>query len=458
MNLKSKSFLMLLSFLLSTGSLSYRLQADDLTEKIPLTMGNLQGHKNLYNEGWFVVTSSKEALEYAYKQSYTSSSQVWQKIAIDLKERKIKFKEAKLADTKRNEETSQQMKASMESYARTIDEGLEQDRLKLKDKSRDSIRQAYESFVLGYVQLQERTAADVKELKAINGNFFSNLKDDFSNYYEIVSDIDRQSESKLIAAWQKSFLLAGEEFEKEYKESGVQSNSIAALWSLAKGYSKATYYAVLKPSAATTVGAFGAGYKLTERVIMNTGRSFFYASSIGYKVVSPTIEAGYLSALSLVSWSGEKLTHGTQVGLFAFNQVAVASSQPVYSTGKWLVSTTVNTADYAAASTYDMVSGASQIAVNQVKAGAVLGYNALTALPTQTLLACMNSVVFLAWDGPKLAIYSLKGEVNGVPVQELPVGTILDKEKAEKLNLRVEKISDEPKLIEAVIESPKEDH
>lgn len=34
-----------------------------------MTMGNLRGHKILYNEGWYVVTSSKKALSYAFERS-----------------------------------------------------------------------------------------------------------------------------------------------------------------------------------------------------------------------------------------------------------------------------------------------------------------------------------------------------------------------------------------------------
>jgi len=40
---------------------------------IPLTMGNLRGHKMVYNEGWYVVTSSRKAFDFAKEHSIIRS-------------------------------------------------------------------------------------------------------------------------------------------------------------------------------------------------------------------------------------------------------------------------------------------------------------------------------------------------------------------------------------------------
>jgi hypothetical protein len=44
-----------------------------VVDVIPLTVANLRGHKMLYNEGWYVVTSSSKALDYAKEKSLVSS-------------------------------------------------------------------------------------------------------------------------------------------------------------------------------------------------------------------------------------------------------------------------------------------------------------------------------------------------------------------------------------------------
>ena len=40
---------------------------------IPFTMANLRGHKMVYNEGWYIVTSSRKALEFAKDHSLVMS-------------------------------------------------------------------------------------------------------------------------------------------------------------------------------------------------------------------------------------------------------------------------------------------------------------------------------------------------------------------------------------------------
>lgn len=45
-----------------------------LDDILPLTAANLRGHKMLYDEGWFIVTSSRNALTYAKNTSVFSSA------------------------------------------------------------------------------------------------------------------------------------------------------------------------------------------------------------------------------------------------------------------------------------------------------------------------------------------------------------------------------------------------
>jgi len=113
---------------------------------------------------------------------------------------------------------------------------------------------------------------------------------------------------------------------------------------------------------------------------------------------------------------------------------------------------------YGALVTYDAVAGTTKVFVNQVKSGVVLGYNALTAIPSQLLLGTVNSAVFLFWDGPRLTIATLKGEVDykGQTLQPgaLPVGSVIDLKTLSQENPgQLHIITDDPQVIENVLES-----
>ena len=57
-------------------------QSQTLEDVIPLTSANLRGHKMLYDEGWYVITSSKKSLEYAKEKSIRSSSSAIQEASL----------------------------------------------------------------------------------------------------------------------------------------------------------------------------------------------------------------------------------------------------------------------------------------------------------------------------------------------------------------------------------------
>lgn len=78
----------LISVLVLHNSIAWAIE---LKEVIPVTAQNLQGHKHLYNEGWFVVTSSKEALDYVFKQNPENSAQIWNRLKEEIKKNKNKF-------------------------------------------------------------------------------------------------------------------------------------------------------------------------------------------------------------------------------------------------------------------------------------------------------------------------------------------------------------------------------
>jgi len=140
------------------------------------------------------------------------------------------------------------------------------------------------------------------------------------------------------------------------------------------------------------------------------------------------------------------------------NQVGTTVAAPAAGVTQGVVTSTADTLMYGALVTYDAVAGTTKVFVNQVKSGVVLGYNALTAIPSQLLLGTVNSAVFLFWDGPRLTIATLKGEVDykGQSLQPgaLPVGSVIDLKTLSQENPgQLKTITDDPQVIENVLES-----
>jgi hypothetical protein len=113
------------------------------------------------------------------------------------------------------------------------------------------------------------------------------------------------------------------------------------------------------------------------------------------------------------------------------------------------------------------VKGATKVVINQAASGIVLGYNALTAIPTHTLLGVADTAVFLAWDGPRLVIAAASGRIRigkdsgteeSYSIGDLPVGTVVDLKKFESTDgVKVEILSTDNAVIKEVLEKIPED-
>jgi len=94
--------------------------------------------------------------------------------------------------------------------------------------------------------------------------------------------------------------------------------------------------------------------------------------------------------------------------------------------------------------------------INQASSGVVLGYNALTAIPTHLVMGVEDMAVFLAWDGPRLVIAKAGGKLktggkDQPTLGDLPVGTVVDLEKLEQSQgIKTEVISTDPPVIRDV--------
>jgi hypothetical protein len=448
---------------------------------IPLTMGNLRGHKMLYNEGWYVVTSSRKAMDFAKKHSLTRSRDALADAAASAAGRSKDYTANVASD----------VKGAVAGGKRVVATGTELtgDILKATHRagkaeltySSEAFHKAGESFIQGNLSLGKRTAEDRKELAALPGNYFTSLKDDFSNIWELTSAANDKFAGKIENGWDKAFDKAASEFKKEYDRSGESKNTLTALGPILYGYLKSLYHGIVAPSSKTIVktgtsavtyaGAYGVFLPVAStavvagRTVQSVGLTFYYTGKTGVKIVSPTVESGLLAGMSVLSLSAVPVTYAAGGTLGAVNQVAFTAAGPVAGAAQGVATTTIDTAAYVGLVTYDGVKGATKVVINQASSGVVLGYNALTAVPTHVVMAVEDTAVFLAWDGPRLVIAAASGKLktgsegkDQPTLGDLPVGTVVDMKKLEQSQgTKVEVLSTDPAVIRGVLERLPED-
>lgn len=446
-------------------------------EIISLTEANLRGHQSLYREGWFVVSSTEKAFAYAKEHSITSSGQAMSRAIADTSGHSTEYRK-NLVDAG---------KGGVQTGAQVFSGGTELSKKELAltgslvasewDYGSRNLSLAWERFAKGNMTLTQRTEEDRQALVAVPGGWFNHLQSDFRNLHELTDKVRNATSTHIKGRWGEAYGEAQKDFNQSYRQSGTRGNAISGLGDLMVGYVKVLYSGLVKPASRTVVQ----GAELTTRGITNivflpvaglfivsgrtiesTGLSLYYTTSMGVKLVSPTVEGGLLTGLSMLSYGTIPATATIGGAVGVANQVAVTTAAPVAGAGKAVAVGAAETGVYAAQVSYDLLKGVTRVTMNQAQSGIALGYNALTALPTQMLLGTANSVVFLAYDGPRLVVASAKGEVqwsdkNGekasIPVQSLPVGSVVDLNALSKEpGVQVQVISDDPEVVQKVLE------
>lgn len=447
-----------------------------LEDVIPLTMGNLRGHKMVYNEGWYIVTSSRKALDFAREHSISRSRDALREAAADAAGRGKGYAANIASDVKGAADGTRRVWATGTELSGDI---LRTTRRAAKAEfayASETFRKAGESFIQGNLSLGKRTAEDRKELAALPGNYYANLKDDFSNIWELTSSANDAFAGKIEAGWDKAFDRAASEFRKEYDRSGESRNTLTALGPILSGYLKSIYHGIVAPSSRTIVktgasavtyaGAYGVFLPVAStsvvagRTIQSVGLTLYYTGKTGVKIVSPTVEGGLLAGMSVLSLSTVPVTYAVGGTLGAVNQVAFIAAGPAVGAAQATATTAVDTAAYVGLVAYDGVKGTTKVVINQAASGIVLGYNALTAVPAHLVMGAVD-VVVLAWEGPRLVIAAASGKIgsgadagaDGATLGDLPVGTVVDLKKLEQSQgIKATVISTDPAVIRDVLE------
>ena len=307
---------------------------------IPLTMGNMRGHKMLYNEGWYLVTSSSKAFEYARDHSLTSSRMALEASSsrCSTAERRVRNNpEDRCPGIDPDRDHTGQGRHGTERRDPLRYPCARQGTIAYADKS---FRKAMDSVVRGNLTIAKRTEAERQELANLPGKYFQDLKQDFSNIYDLAAQARRRFSGKIEPAWEASFERAGREFRTEYERSGNEQNTLMALGPILAGYLKSFYYGLAKPASKTIVKTTVAGVKyavflpvtatavVAGRTVQAVGLTVFYTGKTGIKIVSPTVESGILSGLSLLSLGTVPVTYAAGGSIGAINQVAFSTVGP----------------------------------------------------------------------------------------------------------------------------------
>ncbi|MDH5392293.1 MAG: hypothetical protein OEY11_03800 [Gammaproteobacteria bacterium] len=467
---KSITLLLIIVSLLSCSSAHVK-EKKDVEDIIPLTMANMRGHQALYNEGYFVITSSKEALEYAKEKSVVSSRQAVLSAVSSIASRNSQFASAIKSDVSDSVELSAQTFSQGTRLTRKIFSQTNKISTMQIDYGRKNLSKAWHSLIKGNLYIGKRTQETREALLSQPGNYFKNLNDDFSNIYDLTADMQIDFAQRIGDTWSGAFSKASQSFSDEYEASGQSNNAIGGLFHIIKGYMKGLYQGLFKPVANTAADTVSAGARgvaqvaflptatvvsVAGRTVQAIGTTVYYSGKLGVEVISPTIEAGFLSGLSMLSLGTVPLTYVTGAAIGSVNQVAFTTAAPVVGVASAAVTSAVDTGKYVAFVSYDAIAGTTKVVINQASAGVVLGYNALLAIPTHLILGVFDSAVFLAYDGPRLVIASAKGEIGNASserIDSLPVGSVVDLNALKQKGIDVKIVSDDAAVIKNVVEA-----
>lgn len=446
-------------------------EKNNIQDVIPMTVANIEGQKNLYKEGWFIITSSEKAINYAKEQSIDSSFQAIQKASKTIAERSNNYLEdlsQNVTDSKKTSTTVYQAGSELTDTILDKTHTIAQDEWSY---SKNKAAEAWQSFISGYVYLGTSSQESLNEIKKLPGNYSDKIYQEHSEMWSSLKAFHKQNNPQILAQWDDALESAEIEFKNAYIDSGDENNSMSGLWTLLTGYVSGAYKGIIKPAigsswqvskySATIAGEavflpLSSSYILTKNTVQSAGLAVYYTGKTAIEVISPTLKGGYLTSLSILSSGAVPLTYVTGTSIGMVNQVGTYIAAPVAGATEAAAKTASDTLQYGALVTYDAFKGSTKVFVNQMKSGVVLGYNALTALPSQLLLGSVNTAIFLVWDGPRLTLASLRGEIHykGEVLNpgSIPVGSVIDLKELQAENPgKLEVLSDDPNLIDKVL-------
>ena len=427
----------------------------------PLTANALGERINIHEKGWYIIPSSKKSTKTVIENGAMSFRTAKAMVFVSMKERAEKYP-GNLGDTmKMIRSLGKNEEKALYQFSKDIYEGTFALAKREVEQSGELFKESGNSFVIGYISLGDMEKKDREEIFSTIKEFNKDRMQNYSSISELFKDVSVKNGETISKAWSGAYKRAVLAYSKEYEESGTKSNTLVALWDIFQGYTVAMKELAFAPVSTTVVDsgkiiaingvAVPVAYVATflNQTIVTTGLVIYYPTKLGYRVVSPTLEAGFLSSMGVLSATATAPTivGGTAVG--AFNQVATFTGvESTRATGA-VAGAAYETGATATGMIYDFSKGSTQSVYYALKSGVVLSYAALTVIPTHLLLTVPDATIFLAWDGPRLVIASVKGNYKGF--ESLPVGSVVDLEEARKQG-KVEILTDDQTIVKKVLE------
>ncbi len=449
-----------------------------------------RGHEALWNEGWSYVSSSRDAINYARDHAITSSGQALSQAFKDAGRNTAAYGDGLKSAAKAGVQTGTDVYRAGSGLTDAEWDATGKLARKELDVAGATLGLAGATLLRGYITLSERTHEDWEALRAVP--WYKNFTaDEFRNLNRHLTDaFDHDVSPHIEAGWGRAYDEAVAEFDAAYEQSGTRDNPISGSLDMLAGWGRVLYSGLAKPAArsarrgaqATGEGALVLAEGATKAVFLptaavfiaagdtieSTGLSLYYLTSMGVKVASPTVESGFLAALSLASYASVPVTAGAGYAAGAVNQIVVDVAAPTAGAARAVAAGAAHTGAYAVQVTYDLGKGTTRVAMNMVQSGVVLGYNVLTALPAQLFQAGVIDVVFLGLTASgRLELVGASGNVEvpgkdgakvSVPLRSLPVGGVVDLDALKKEpGVKLQVLSDDPQVTRKALEKLPDD-
>ncbi len=432
----------------------------------PLTANALGARRNLNEHGWLMIPPGTKSIEEVFESGRMSSKVAKAMIFGKMKNRTTELpsdiektvltinehsKDFRSAGTQNSVEI---FKFSYELAAREW------------ELSKDLNEKAANRFIEGYMFLGDRDAEDRSQLLSAWREVDKERSTISKNLNDLFIDTVWKNQNKLTDVWRNSFNRSVKGFVEEYEDSGKRENTLLAMWDIFQGYTVAVKEILISPiyNSTTAVGetlVVNGVYvpvshlaTFSGQALITSGMVVYYPTKLGYRIVSPSLEAGFLGTMGLATLSSTAPTIVGGSGISAFNQVTTMAAgyggETVAQTG----GVTYESTAYVTGLVYDFGTGTAESTVYALKSGVILSYTALTVIPAHLLLSVPDATVFIAYDGPRVVIAAVRGNYSGY--DDLPTGTIINLEKAKK-DGKVQVLSTDRELIKKVIQAEIQD-
>ena len=322
------SFFKYFTFVLCISTLGLAFAEDAPIKKtpaeiIPVTESNLRGQQSLYREGWFVISSTEKAFSYAKEHAVTSSGQAVSLAIADASSHSKEFQGNLVDAGKGGVQTGVDVFKDGTELSKQLTDLTTSLVANEWDYGSSNLNQAWSRFVKGNMTLKQRTAEDRLALAALPGGWYKDIKSDFGNLQELTDNAKQVMSTNIEGRWNEAFSEARADFNESYQKSGTRGNSLSGLGDIIVGYLNVFYSGLVKPTSRAVVqGTEGAAkgaadvvflpvagfFVVSGRTIESTGLSLYYATSIGVELVSPTVEGGLLTGLSMLSYTAIPVT------------------------------------------------------------------------------------------------------------------------------------------------------